>query len=37
MQTTLIVFAMVLLVGLFLWLVDIVLTWAVHTLTSMGV
>ena len=36
-QTTLIVFVMVLLVGIFLWLVDMFLMWAVETLTTMGV
>jgi preprotein translocase subunit SecE len=36
-QTTLIVFVMVVLVGIFLWLIDMFATWAMTTLTQLGV
>ena len=36
MQTTLIVVVMVILVGIFLWLLDVVLLWAVSLLTGSG-
>ncbi len=35
-QTTLLVFAMVILVGIMLWLFDMVLLWAVKMLTGQG-
>ncbi len=36
-QTTLIVFVMVVLVGIFLWLIDMFATWAIKALTQLGV
>ena len=35
-QTTLAVMVMVILVGIFLWLLDMVLLWAIQTLTGQG-
>ncbi|MEA2094042.1 MAG: preprotein translocase subunit SecE, partial [Pseudomonadota bacterium] len=35
-QTTLVVLLMVLLVGIFLWLLDMVLLWAIQILTGQG-
>jgi preprotein translocase subunit SecE len=36
MQTTMAVLLMVLLVGIFLWLLDMVLLWAIQILTGQG-
>jgi len=36
MQTTLMVFAMVVIVGLILWVLDMFLFWAITSLTSLG-
>lgn len=37
MQTTLIVFVVVVVVGVFLWLIDMFSTWAMTSLTQLGV